>query len=167
MTFREYQLKSVRTMKPKDVPDDDYLLGLIGETGELTDMIKKHIYHGHALNRQKVKIELGDILFYAAAIGTQHGIALVVPALDLPVPSGLPANHLCRQLACYVCTTDCAVTSMPELIGQNLTLLISTVARIGDAYGITLNEIMEANVEKLLGRYPEGYSDTASQNRTI
>ena len=41
-------------------------LGLSGETGELNDMIKKAVFHGHELNIDNVKKELGDILWYIA-----------------------------------------------------------------------------------------------------
>ena len=40
--------------------------GLSGETGELNDMIKKAVFHGHELNIDNVKKELGDILWYIA-----------------------------------------------------------------------------------------------------
>jgi NTP pyrophosphatase (non-canonical NTP hydrolase) len=41
-------------------------LGLSGETGELNDMIKKAVFHGHAMEEEKVKKEIGDILWYVA-----------------------------------------------------------------------------------------------------
>lgn len=40
--------------------------GLSGETGELVDMIKKAIFHGHKLETEKVKKEIGDIMWYVA-----------------------------------------------------------------------------------------------------
>ena len=43
-------------------------LGLAGETGELIDLIKKHIIYGMKLPMDKVKKELGDIEFYLTAI---------------------------------------------------------------------------------------------------
>ncbi|HBY20977.1 MAG: hypothetical protein A2Y24_03670 [Clostridiales bacterium GWE2_32_10] len=39
-------------------------LGLSGEAGELTDYIKKVMYHGHKLEKEKVIAELGDILWF-------------------------------------------------------------------------------------------------------
>lgn len=41
-------------------------LGLAGESGEVCELIKKHKYHGHPLDRAKIKEELGDILWYIA-----------------------------------------------------------------------------------------------------
>lgn len=41
-------------------------LGLVGEAGEVADLIKKWCYHGHDLDLVKLKKELGDIQFYIA-----------------------------------------------------------------------------------------------------
>ena len=49
-------------------------LGLAGEAGELADEIKKHLFHGHNLTkeklREKVTKELGDIIWYATFLMT-------------------------------------------------------------------------------------------------
>lgn len=42
----------------------NYTLGLVCECGEFGDMVKKHIYHGHDLDMDKVKKELGDVMWY-------------------------------------------------------------------------------------------------------
>ena len=44
------------------------LLGLSGETGEFTDMIKKWIFHKKPIDLEHLKKELGDILWYVALI---------------------------------------------------------------------------------------------------
>jgi len=77
--------------------------GLTGESGELADLIKKHVFQGHPLHTDKVVSELGDILW-------------------------------------YVCL-------MAESIGKSL------------------DEIMCYNIEKLMNRYPDGFSHGASVNR--
>lgn len=46
----------------------NYLLGLNGECGELTDIFKKILYHGKEFNPVDVLLELGDILYYLTAI---------------------------------------------------------------------------------------------------
>lgn len=40
--------------------------GLVGESGELADLYKKHLYHKHELDRNKVIKECGDIMWYLA-----------------------------------------------------------------------------------------------------
>ena len=46
----------------------DYLLGLNGECGELTDILKKNLYHGKSYEPIDIILELGDILYYITAI---------------------------------------------------------------------------------------------------
>ncbi|MEO5367574.1 MAG: nucleoside triphosphate pyrophosphohydrolase family protein [Magnetococcus sp. WYHC-3] len=38
--------------------------GLAGESGEFCDLVKKHVFHGATLDRDKVIKELGDIRWY-------------------------------------------------------------------------------------------------------
>jgi len=51
-------------------------LGLAGETGEVCDLIKKALYHGHTLDYDKIKLELGDVLWYIAALSCALGMEL-------------------------------------------------------------------------------------------
>jgi NTP pyrophosphatase (non-canonical NTP hydrolase) len=46
----------------------NYLLGLNGECGELTDIAKKILYHGKEFDAVEIMLELGDILYYLTAI---------------------------------------------------------------------------------------------------
>jgi NTP pyrophosphatase (non-canonical NTP hydrolase) len=45
-------------------------LGLSGEIGEVTDLLKKYLYHrnGKPLDTEKLKDELGDVLWYYAVL---------------------------------------------------------------------------------------------------
>ncbi|MEE8372505.1 MAG: nucleoside triphosphate pyrophosphohydrolase family protein [Dehalococcoidia bacterium] len=49
-----------------DMRDSMFLagLGLAGESGEVADIIKKHLLHGGHLDRAHLKEELGDVLWY-------------------------------------------------------------------------------------------------------
>lgn len=106
-----YQALAGRTLI--DAPDfaitDDQVMivwnavGLAGEAGEVSELVKKGIFHQHGLDREKLKKELGDVLWYVAALCTR---------LDLD-----------------------------------------------------MNEVMHANIDKLVARYPNGYSAEESQRR--
>ena len=52
------------------------VLGLAGETGEVVDLLKKHLFQGHPLNRDTLLEELGDVLWYAVLICTALGCSL-------------------------------------------------------------------------------------------
>lgn len=59
---------------PKDERIKNALLGLNGEIGELTDIFKKHFYHGHELDCIHVIMELGDIMYYLCALCIENNI---------------------------------------------------------------------------------------------
>ena len=42
------------------------LMGLNGEAGEAIDLMKKHIFQGHELDREHMAKELGDVAWYLA-----------------------------------------------------------------------------------------------------
>lgn len=43
-------------------------LGLSGESGEVADLVKKILGHGHPLDREELIKELGDVLWYIAVM---------------------------------------------------------------------------------------------------
>lgn len=110
MTINEYEKLAQRTSKyaaglktevdPKLV---NGLTGLCGEAGECIDLLKKHLFQGHELNRTKLIDELGDVQWY--------------------------------------------------------------IAETAAALGVSLEEIMEHNIEKLRRRYPEGFDSERSVHR--
>lgn len=78
MTLDEYQALARRTLghRPEEQQLANAALGLAGEAGEVADMMKKHLFHSHPLDRDAVVKELGDCLWYVAAMAT---------ALDVPL----------------------------------------------------------------------------------
>lgn len=53
-----------------------YSLGLIGEVGEVVDIIKKHFGHGKPLDKEHLTEELGDVLWYVAQISSSFNLDL-------------------------------------------------------------------------------------------
>lgn len=51
-------------------------LGLTGEAGEVSDMIKKYIFHRHDLDKTEIVKELGDVCWYVALISHAIGVPL-------------------------------------------------------------------------------------------
>jgi NTP pyrophosphatase (non-canonical NTP hydrolase) len=79
LTLNDYQ-KTV-TLRMKHVPEIKdastfFGLGVAGEAGEVADLIKKWVYHDHDLDREELLLELGDVLFYVAALASTHGYTL-------------------------------------------------------------------------------------------
>ena len=106
MTVNEYQNMAMRTLNPELSKRDvliNSVMGLCGESGEAIDIVKKWMAHGHALDKEHLAKELGDIAWYLAEAAT---------ALDM-----------------------------------------------------NLEDVFQANIEKLQKRYPEGFSSEKSQVR--
>lgn len=51
-------------------------MGLSGEAGEVTDLLKKVLFHKHKLDPDKLKKELGDVLWYLAFLAHIGGMTL-------------------------------------------------------------------------------------------
>lgn len=76
MNFQEYQKHAERTAKHESDKHRrlaNFSMGLTGEAGEVCDYLKKVIFHGHALEDEKLIKELGDVLWYVAAICNTMG----------------------------------------------------------------------------------------------
>ena len=86
MNMNDYQLSAMRTANGMDKRYPMILngvLGLNGESGECADIVKKHLAHGHELDREALTKELGDVAWYLAEAAT---------ALDLPLEDILQRN---------------------------------------------------------------------------
>lgn len=73
MVFNEYQKDVLRTADKVTASSKDNMLfhgiiGANGEAGELADLLKKHIFHGHPFDREHCIRECGDVLYYLALI---------------------------------------------------------------------------------------------------
>lgn len=69
MTVNEYQVAALRTANPALTQMEQLqngVMGLNGEAGECIDLIKKHLFQGHTLNKEHIAKELGDVAWYLA-----------------------------------------------------------------------------------------------------
>ena len=79
MTLTEYQAFAARGIHEATLerePIVGFALGLVGETGEVVDDIKKRIFHGREVPMAHTKEELGDVLWYIANIATECHFSL-------------------------------------------------------------------------------------------
>ena len=86
LTANEYQQKAMTTLNPALTKHDILLngvMGLCGESGEVIDIVKKHLHQGHELDKNKLAKELGDVAWY---------LAETAYALDLPLEEVLRGN---------------------------------------------------------------------------
>lgn len=79
MQINEYQELAMRTLNP-ELSEKDVLInavmGLCGESGEVIDIVKKHLAQGHELDRAAIAKELGDVAWYLAEAAHAIGYPL-------------------------------------------------------------------------------------------
>lgn len=81
MTFNDYQrIASQTAIFPQELKVLYPVIGLAGETGEVAEKVKKTVRdHGGVFDderRAEIAKELGDVLWYVAAIASDLGLAL-------------------------------------------------------------------------------------------
>lgn len=77
MCPNEYQGLAMRTSN-RELSKEEHLLngvlGLVGESGEIADLMKKNRFQGHPLDIEHIAKELGDVLWYVAESATAIGV---------------------------------------------------------------------------------------------
>ena len=101
MTANEYQRLAMTTLNPaldkRDVLING-VMGLCGEAGEAIDIVKKHLAQGHALDRDGLIRELGDVAWYLAETATaldvdlEDVLARNIEKLQRRYPAGFDAE---------------------------------------------------------------------------
>ena len=70
MTINEYQAAALSKAKTNKFLENDRLLnaalGLCTESGEVADLVEKHLFQGHDLDFNHVAKEFGDVAWYLA-----------------------------------------------------------------------------------------------------
>lgn len=85
MTGNEFQKHALRTAGTMNMMDMliNGVMGLAGESGECVDLVKKLLFQGHELVKERLAKELGDVAWYLAV--TAH-------AIDYPLDKILQMN---------------------------------------------------------------------------
>lgn len=100
MTGTEYQNLAMRTSNGLHTLNEGLAngaLGLCGEAGEASELVKKFLFHGKPLDIEKLRYELGDVLWYVALLCNLTGLSLDdvmqgnVDKLKARYPSGFPS----------------------------------------------------------------------------
>jgi len=102
MNLDEYQNLASRTIAT-DKNETELLInmqmGLSGETGEISDHMKKALFQGHEIDLGYIKKELGDIMWYIALGATALDINLSeiaqmnIDKLNKRYPNGFEAER--------------------------------------------------------------------------
>ena len=101
MKINEYQQLAMTTLN-KNLSKKDVLIngvmGLCGESGEVIDIVKKHLAQGHDLDKEKIIKELGDVAWYLAEVAyaldvdLETVLKLNIEKLKKRYPEGFDSN---------------------------------------------------------------------------
>lgn len=102
MDVDKYQKLAMRSLNP-EIDKKELILnasmGLCGESGEVIDLIKKHLFQGHSLDDEKLIKELGDVAWYLAEAATALNVNLSeileknIKKLENRFPDGFNSNR--------------------------------------------------------------------------
>lgn len=192
MNYNEYQNLASRTLIAKPdaaYTDHDMMIlwnafGLAGEAGEVANVVG-NILDSEQPNPSRLSSEIGDLLWYAAALCTKldtsfsvvaegepteyreilfsrgRGYALARMSILLSAKVGGLVDYI--KKAIFHRHNSGAVQPAQVLVMLYETMLV--VKMICELQELSIEKIMQGNVAKLMKRYPQGYSSTASENR--
>lgn len=174
MKMQNYQKAAQRTSRGDHDRLHAGVLGLIGESGEVVDILKKQLYQGLAQSKARELLidELGDVLWYIAEACA--GIGRDIAELEaLPVAGTRPRSLENRavHLAARACELHTALSRVevdmyaPQVAWPRLAAIYRTVLSICEALGVAIGYVAGKNIRKLRGRYPEGFSEEISSAR--
>lgn len=146
-------------------------LGLFGEAGEIGNQVKKIWRDDDGVltedRKAKLRDELGDVLWYAVRFAHEHEI--VVGTLTLELGAGVEELGLKPPTDIFSATENLAVLAATAIISNLLdddrredfhsdfaTALLSTIADVADILDTNLEDLAQANVDKLTGRVERG-----------
>lgn len=137
MDLAEYMKRAPESGVRNDARGETYLqVGLLGEIGEVAELLKKAARVGEDPDLDALRLELGDVAWYTAEIAKYSGIQL----------GGFDYNHVDKTpLEVWSELALSGPASFPDRT-------LSCVRAVGEYYGISLSEILEANVAKLEAR---------------
>ncbi len=152
---------------------ENYEGSLFEELGEIGGVLKKFIWHGHALEETKNKIigEAGDALWYIFAICIKNNdTSAILFREDLNETStNITTIKELRVERFMLISQYCEFWSIKELkfaATLKFIAIMKTIISICSYFDISIDDVIKYNSEKLRKRYSEGFSKKESRERT-
>lgn len=175
MDRREYQAAAMRTAPNigKVEMRLNAMMGLVGESGEVVDCLKKWRFQSgenYPLPVDTLVKEIGDVYWYCALMAQACGFSLGdVPVWDVREPDTVkdPKDYLC-DIALQIAAncSDMQEYKHGKDVMRNLETIMTMCGDILAMAGSDESRAMERNVTKLKLRYPEGFDPMRSLHRT-
>lgn len=172
----DYQAAAMRTAGAALDPAhglENAALGLLGETGELADAVKKWRHQGHTLDVAALRAECGDVLWYIARLATALNVPLAEawpvrpwqPLHEAALLLGVYAGRVAQVVYEYSTAPAAALVGHMHHLRALVPRLLKTLASVCAALDSTLQEAAEGNIQKLRRRYPDGFDPARSIER--
>lgn len=149
MDLNTYQNLAKRTFVDLGSQEKNYRhmeLGVFGEIGEVLEIIKKNFAYGKDIDEAKLKLELGDIMWYLANLFSMNNINLNSMLF--------PTEKWTRSFV----TDKLLFTDVLQQFSQhNYPYLVMFVMNICNAFNLKFDSVLEDNINKLKVRYPESF----------
>ncbi|WP_052465128.1 nucleoside triphosphate pyrophosphohydrolase family protein [Geoalkalibacter subterraneus] len=173
-----FQRLSTRTMRLSAM--EEWTIGLVGESAEVLDCLKKVLFHDHPLDQsyKKILTEIGDTLWYLSAIATELGIDInTIADLDSisktsePMDVGEWAQETVAR--CISLSRDAKkaaqipTSNNKMLVRMGIYDVLVRVQILCLDLNLDFTQALVFNAEKLQERYPDGFSAKASLFRCV
>lgn len=154
-----------------------FTVALIGELGELFNIVKKWTGHGHELDKAKLQDEAGDVVWYVANLCHLYGYRMSVlvnlsctltgvesmdedDLANLSLDTCLQIVHHCGLIVSWQWMNAAAFPASLAAVYR----LLAELLRIN---GLALDDCLAPNIAKLKQRYGTAFSAEASIGRAV
>lgn len=185
MNLTEYQKLAMRTSPEGHDRVLNGCMGLVGEAGEVVDLVKKWKFQsvkGTELPREKLVGEIGDICWYCAELteGLKERLQAVYDRYARMVNEKINLDDGRPELAAFELAQACAAPAnlryfeggdeiqwaLKAGTERQVTVILLMCDRFLRRWcGSRLEEAMEGNIGKLRARYPDGFDAKKSMER--
>jgi len=132
LLVREFKLIDTHEITPLHFT----IMGLVGEAGELIDLIKKMVFHKQDISVPDLIDELGDVHWYLATTAAKAGY-------DMD-----------------------AMRAVNDRVSTAMLSIWNALTAISNVYWIPVDDVLKYNIEKLhKERYPDGFEFGGGRDR--
>lgn len=183
--MKEYQKLAMRTSNTHGHDKiENGLLGLIGETGELVDVLKKYKFQSGLnpkLPAEKIADELDDVLWYLAELADGMDKALIdISGKDFDEINRLMNRASRKNRPLKKMPIDKAIMELSDRAARLrrsiyrkdrasvyacIRYMLKDSENIANLAGYTLEQVAQMNIDKLKQRYPNGFDAGISMGR--
>ena len=164
MTISEYAELAQRTAstKTKSQKIGHGCLGLIGEAGEVVDILKKERYMSmpYELAREKLIDECGDLVWYSVELCTGLGMEFEEVYNQANIYDKICDTSIGAMMNVLLIVVDAyqfdSIAKAKRRLGfYTVSEILANIIFLLNNYHITFEEVINFNIDKLSKRYPE------------